>query len=299
VEVTQVAAQATKTGDAQYLTATTNLQTTGSAVVIINGYNIGTFTQDNTVGDVIEAVNAKSADTGVTAALSAGSSGYLVLTQTHFGDDYSILYSDTGKVFATAACTFTQAGTDAQGTITFTGGSTLTLNSGAGLTLAATGGTFKVGLTALATLAVYANAVQVTMGSATFQIGANAGQTATATIDDIAAIQLGTTVNPNGVAGIDVTSDAQTAIQVLDEAISQISTVRARLGSTQKNILETNINSLTVAKQNVAASESSIRDTDMAYEVVEFTRSQILVQASVAMIAQANSAPQTLLSLLR
>ncbi len=128
--------------------------------------------------------------------------------------------------------------------------------------------------------------------SLTFQIGANSGETATVTI---AATDSGTL----GVDALDLSGDAAGAITALDAAISTVSSMRADLGAFQKNVLESNINSLGVAKENVAASESAIRDTDMAAEMVQFTRYQIMEQAGTAMLTQANQAPQQLLSLLR
>ena len=77
-----------------------------------------------------------------------------------------------------------------------------------------------------------------------------------------------------------------------------MSTDRADLGASQ-NRLEHTINNLNVAVENLSASESRIRDTDMAQEMVQFTRNQILSQAGTAMLAQANQAPQSVLSLLR
>lgn len=296
VTVTQEADQAYQRGDQVYLETAS---TVAAGTIIINGVNIGTFTTDDTVVNVVDAVNSKSAQTGVVASLSSGDSGYLAVNQTKYGSDYKVEYSDTGAIFWSAATTFTALGTDAQGSATFVGGSSVTLNSGKGLVMSSAGGAFKVGLTALATAHAYPNAFQVTMGNAQFQIGPNAAQTVQVAIDDISASQLGTTVDSNGVAGIDVTSDPDTAIGVLDEAISQISTLRARLGAFQKNVLESNINSLMTAVQNVSASESAIRDTDMAAEVVAFTRNQVLVSAGTAMLAQANAAPQAILSLLR
>jgi len=124
-----------------------------------------------------------------------------------------------------------------------------------------------------------------------FQIGANAGQTTTLDIDSVLAADL-------SINSIDVSSDAQAAITALDGAISTVSTLRATLGASQRD-LESNIGSLGVAKENIAASESSIRDADMALEMVTFTRNQILLQAGTAMLTQANQAPQALLSLLR
>jgi len=91
---------------------------------------------------------------------------------------------------------------------------------------------------------------------------------------------------------------ANTAITSIDAAIKTVSTARASLGALQ-NQFEHHINSINVSVENLSASESRIRDTDMAQEMVQFTRSQILSQAGTAMLAQANQAPQSVLSLLR
>ncbi|KQP63290.1 MULTISPECIES: flagellin N-terminal helical domain-containing protein [unclassified Nocardioides] len=93
-------------------------------------------------------------------------------------------------------------------------------------------------------------------------------------------------------------SGAQEAISLLDTAIKDVSSVRSQLGAAQ-NRFEHTINNLNVAVENLSASESRIRDTDMAQEMMSFTRSQILSQAGTAMLAQANSASQGVLSLLR
>ncbi|SDC51675.1 flagellin [Geodermatophilus telluris] len=91
---------------------------------------------------------------------------------------------------------------------------------------------------------------------------------------------------------------ADTAITAIENAIKTVSTVRADLGAVQ-NRFEHTINNLNVAVENLSASESRIRDTDMAQEMVSFTRSQILSQAGTAMLAQANSSSQGVLQLLR
>lgn len=93
-------------------------------------------------------------------------------------------------------------------------------------------------------------------------------------------------------------ANARNAVSAIDTQIQAISTARANLGAVQ-NRFEHTINNLNVAVENVTASESRIRDTDMAQEMMQFTRSQILSQAGTAMLAQANSAPQSVLSLLR
>jgi flagellin len=92
-------------------------------------------------------------------------------------------------------------------------------------------------------------------------------------------------------------SGASTAIATLDAAINIVSGQRADLGAVQ-NRLQHTINSLSVASENASAAESRIRDTDMAKEMTSFTRSQILQQAGVSMLAQANQAPQSVLKLL-
>ena len=91
---------------------------------------------------------------------------------------------------------------------------------------------------------------------------------------------------------------ATSAITAIDSAIKAVSTSRANLGALQ-NRFEHTINNLSVTQENLSASESRIRDTDMASEMMNFTRSQILSQAGTAMLAQANQAPQGVLSLLR
>jgi flagellin len=132
-----------------------------------------------------------------------------------------------------------------------------------------------------------------------FHIGANKGQNFTVTIDDM-RITGGTNPYMTALANVDITTQdgANDAIQVIDEAIKQVSSTRATLGAYQ-NRLEHTIANLGVAKENLAAAESRIRDVDMAEEMMEFTRSQILLQAGVAMLAQANTIPQAVLQLLR
>jgi flagellin len=92
--------------------------------------------------------------------------------------------------------------------------------------------------------------------------------------------------------------DAQAAINLIDTQIGTVSTARANLGAYQ-NRFEHTIKNINVAVENLSASESRIRDTDMANEMVSFTRAQILSQAGTAMLAQANQIPQGVLSLLR
>jgi flagellin len=129
----------------------------------------------------------------------------------------------------------------------------------------------------------------------TFQVGANGGETQTITLSDMKAATLKTdTVKVSGASAASTTANLKT----IDDAIKTVSTFRGKLGAAQ-NTFEHTVNNLNVAVENLSASESRIRDTDMAAEMVDFTRSQILSQAGTAMLAQANSASQGVLRLLQ
>ncbi|WAJ24087.1 flagellin [Lacrimispora xylanolytica] len=99
-------------------------------------------------------------------------------------------------------------------------------------------------------------------------------------------------------AKVDSQSAASAAVSVIKKAIDKVSSVRGKLGATQ-NRLEHTINNLSVASENMTAAESRIRDVDMAKEMMSYTKNNILVQASQAMLAQANQVPQGVLQLLK
>ncbi len=132
----------------------------------------------------------------------------------------------------------------------------------------------------------------VSSGSMPLQIGANAEENISVSIGNMSAGGLG--INA---VNVGTTSTAVSAISILDMAIDAVSTQRSKLGAVQ-NRLEHTISNLGVAQENLAASESRIRDVDMAAEMVSFTRNQIMIQAGTAMLAQANAVPQTVLQLL-
>jgi len=172
---------------------------------------------------------------------------------------------------------------------------------GSGTTFNATG-TKAFGFSTAATdlnIAATSSSVNASASSGTFQIGANAGETLGFKIDEVSTKKLdldtldlrtpATSGNPSG---------AQKAMDKLDSAIKTVSSQRAVLGAYQ-NRFEHTINNLNVSVENLSASESRIRDTDMAQEMVGYTRSQILTQAGTAMLSQANQASQNVLSLLR
>jgi flagellin len=128
------------------------------------------------------------------------------------------------------------------------------------------------------------------------QVGADDGQVIVVDIDELAEAAGTVTIGATTVDLTDVT--AANILANIDTAIGAVSELRGTLGATQ-NRLEHTIANTSVTVENLQASESRIRDTDMAREMVSFTRHQILSQAGTAMLAQANQVPQSVLSLLR
>jgi flagellin len=140
---------------------------------------------------------------------------------------------------------------------------------------------------------VYETVLHLADNTTVFQIGANEGEDMGINIGDMSAESL-------GVHNLIVTDreSAARSITVIDNAITKVSRQRARLGAYQ-NRLEHTINNLTTASTNLKSSESRIRDADMAKEMMNFTKLNILSQAGNSMLAQANQLPQMVLSLLR
>ena len=144
--------------------------------------------------------------------------------------------------------------------------------------------------------------------SFTFQIGANKGQDITLKVADMTAASLKVGTVTDGVLDaadkLDVSTDTlsaadfDTVIGKLDDAISSVSTERANLGATQ-NRLDHTVSNLATTKENLSEANSRITDVDMAEEMMSFTKSNILSQASTAMLAQANQMPQGVLQLLQ
>lgn len=144
----------------------------------------------------------------------------------------------------------------------------------------------------------------VSQNSLQFQVGPTRGQQVRVSLIDAKTDRLANGVkNESGFRSlreIDVTNSqgAQDAILLVDDAITAISSVRANLGAFQKNTLQSNTNSLRISHENLTSAESSLRDADMAEEMSHFTRNQIMLQSGVAMLAQANQTPQSVLQLL-
>ena len=139
----------------------------------------------------------------------------------------------------------------------------------------------------------------VVTGSMWFHIGANMDQRVQVFIGTMSASALGVReLGSEEKLSLATPEDANRAIGTIDEALKKINKQRADLGAYQ-NRLELTVRGLDIGAENLQASESRIRDTDMASQMVEFTKNSVLQQAGTAMLAQANSQSQNVLSLLR
>jgi flagellin len=146
----------------------------------------------------------------------------------------------------------------------------------------------------------------ITGGGSNFQLGpqVNSNQQVSIGIGSVAASHLGDSdvgflsdMVSGGAASLRQSPAA--ASLIIERAINQVAVLRGRLGAFEKNTLETNANSLSVALENVTSSESQIRDADFAQETSNLTRAQILTQAGTSVLATANSTPQSVLTLLQ
>ena len=150
-----------------------------------------------------------------------------------------------------------------------------------------------------------AGTVTFMQNSLEFHIGHNVHHRTKVSFNSVKAATLGTGIDNDSkfssLAEINL-MDGQKAMDsrlVIDRAIEEVAATRGRMGAFQKNTLESNLNFLRIAHENNLSSESVIRDADMATEMANFTRNQILMESSVAMLAQANSKPLAMLQLLQ
>jgi len=278
------------------------------------------LTSGMTVTQALSAINA--ANTGAGIALTAALAGSAIeFTNGAFGSQSAVqvtfksnlVANSTGATFNLGVGTTAlnvaagnnggSAGVNIAGIYIDLGSNTNLTAVGSGLTLTGNQGGADGLAVALSvagnTVGDHGNVV-VTGNSLTMQIGAFANQTATLTINNMGSNKLGV-VGSASVSTINVTSQAGAteALNVLDQAIADVSTVRASLGSFQKDTLETTVRNSLVAQQNIRTTESTIRDADIAEETLAFSKAQILQQTGIAMLAQANQAPQQLLALFR
>ncbi len=320
ITVNNAATRAVAIGTATYATINSSLSlvgggTTGSGgTIVINGQSI-TVSGTDTVQSLINKINNLASVTGVSADFSAANgSGTIVLSQQNYGSNYQVVEAESSTlIFGTAGTTV--AGLNATVTVTASGlvngvvtsvvatfvGGRSTTDSGLRLT-DTYGNSILLSEAGNSTSVVGATVARITAGALQFQIGGNAGQTVNASLGNVQTSNLGnTSIAGESLRTIDVTTatGATNAITIVDEAIKQISVLRAQLGAFQTNTLDSTIRYLGIAVENLSASESQIRDTNVAKEVVNLTKNQILQQAGTSVLAQANAAPQQVLALLK
>ena len=146
--------------------------------------------------------------------------------------------------------------------------------------------------------------VHITQNSVVYHIGPNHEQTVSFSLDDLRSERIARDVENNSefksLADIDLTNSdsAQDSIKLIDKALDEIGELRGNLGAFQKNTLESNLRNLRISNENLTSAESVIRDSDMAAEMSDFTKNQILVASGTAMAAQANQIPKSVMQLL-
>ena len=306
----------------------------GDHVVRISG-RLGTseilITTGTDTQDVVDSINAVRGETGVSAVLASGTDGtpaatdLVAIISEGFGTAENVtLEVVSGDDVLAAAETGTPSALAAGSSISDSGADVSVTMAGANVDTAgnevAVNSTFFTGTFTIADNTGSADSplsFTVLDTGLTFQLNIEpvASDNVTIGLPNIAASSLGATAHNLGsgsgamsVGGFlstvisgganDLTSDPQNALRIIDAAIDDVSTLRGYLGAFEANTVESNINSLGVALENLIASESEIRDLDFAEEVAEFTRTQILFSAGTSVLATANTIPQNVLRLL-
>jgi len=281
-----------------------SLQIAGST-----GVQVLSFVSGTKASAIAFSVNQVSDSTGVKASITSATnaSSGITLSSTGFGSKQFVsvaLLDNSGSfVTQTVGGAIQQRSTGQDAVATINGSKAI----GDGLNLSVSSPSLSMSLNLDSKFGVGTQNFTITGGGALFQLGAavQTNQQVDLGISSISASSLGNAENgylsdiiTGGKASL-VGGNSGTASQIIDTAITQIAVLRGRLGAFEQNTLNTNINSLQVALENVTASNSTIVDTNFASETSNLTRAQVLQQAGTSVLAQANSSPQTVLSLLK
>ncbi|MCP3666049.1 MAG: flagellin [Gammaproteobacteria bacterium] len=276
-----------RTGTAGSMTLTASTAATG---LIVNGNAVDTSAA-TTVSDIIDAINVVSADSGVTAqkatTVDTGDLTLVAAAATINGVDLGTMSTDAATAVAAINAVTSQTGVTASSS--GAGVVNLTNTSGADIVTTGTGlgaaNTYQAGI-------VLAGAVADGAYTAT--------NTTFAVVSGVDLAGAAAAATDNTLNGIDVltSTNATDALLTLDFALTQVSGFRSELGAVQTRF-ESTIANLSVSSENLSAARSRILDADFAAETAAMTRSQILQQAGIAMVSQANALPQNVLSLLQ
>ncbi len=274
-----------------------------------------TFAGSTHISAMVYSINQVKEITGVSAALSS-SGGMATLRSVDFGSDayvsVEVLSGNSAggglKIKETVSGSHDTNATDYGVNAIATVNGTQASADGKKLTIRTGMVDAEIDLTAAAALSTadWSTTFGITGGGADFALGSKVDAIGLESIgiQNVATTALGSasdgylnTLKSGGTNALS-SSNLYTAQRIVSAAIKDVSKLRGRLGSFQKNVLNTTVNSLGVAKENLLSSESAIRDTDFATETSSMTRSQILVKSATSVLAQANYAPQSVLSLL-
>jgi len=282
-----------------YTGATVGAAPVSIEIAGVNGTEQLSFAANTSITSAAAAINQLTTATGVSAVVSAGTNT-LRLVSNEYGSSQFVSVKTLSGTFVNGNSKGTDADVringnkaDVDGTIASVRDSNLDLTVTLSGAFANTTGVDKT--------------FAITGGGAKFQLASEINRQGQVNIGigSVATTELGDSINgylstlASGGANSLISGNTTQAQRVLTSAINQVATLRGRLGAFQKDILDTNVNSLNVALENVTASESQIRDADFASETASLTRAQILVQANTSVLAQANASPQNVLKLLQ
>ena len=269
IDVTTAAERALVTANLRaYTGAEAIIQTSGT--VVINGVSFSVQAGTTTLQSFVDQINSQSSVTGVVAEIyqQADEDFRVRLRSTEYGANFSVNLNDQQQILLDDDTSASATGVNAVARatlstidggevfVTFTGGVS---RSDSGLRLTDAKGNVIL-LNEAGNAAGAAAVGRTTTGQLQFQIGANAGQVARFSINNMRADQLGTgVVAGRSLADIDVTrtGGAEEALKIIDAAIQQVSKLRGDMGAFQKNVLESNMRSLAVAKENLTATETT------------------------------------------
>ena len=308
----QVNSKATKANVTSTAALSAEMIQGGETLTLIENGRMASYTtkSDDTVDMVIKNMETEIQRNGLDLDISANENGTLDVSHKMFGSGHEFQVSSSSEgVLSQAAgeIEVSNDGTDIKGTIN--GEST----TGKGQVLSGISGAHSIdgleikysGDAEIPEDGLVVGRSYVSQNTKQYQVGANYGQKVGLSIESVHSKTLGNNIeNGSGyesIADIDVRTaeGANDALLMIDQAITKMASRRGELGAFQKNTLETNLNNLRVATENLISCESVIRDVDMAAEMATYTKQQIMSQSATAMLAQANQTPKMVLSLLQ
>lgn len=282
------------------------------SIEVAGAKGVTTFEWDAgvTVDRMVQAVNMETQATGVEADFANGvdATSGIVFRSTGYGTDQFVAINhlagsdsfDTVDVNGDA-----RDRDEGQDAVALINGATA---RGRGLDLTLNTRTLDLALTLNEAFGVGSTSFAITGGGALFQLGpeVSTNQQVNLGIQSVAATKLGNAnvgflsqvMEGEQFEAMGTSGQMTRASEIVNEAIRQVAVLRGRLGSFERNTLQTNINSLSITMENLTASESAIRDTDFAAETSRLTRNQILVNAGTSVLALANQTAQSVLGLL-